>query len=175
MNLLQLFLFILPAYIANSVPVLFSGKTPLDKGKLFPDGRRILGDGKTLRGFISGVFLGTIVGIPLSFFLGSYYLTSLPANDKIIIAFLLAFGALLGDLIGSFIKRREGIRSGEPFFLTDQLLFVITSLVLVTLAYPIILNELLLYDIIFLLAITFLLHVGFNYLAHKLHFKKVPW
>ena len=35
--------FILPAYFANAAPVVLGGGPPLDMGKKFLDGRRILG------------------------------------------------------------------------------------------------------------------------------------
>ncbi len=40
----------LPAYIANPTAALFGGGMPIDFGKKYHDGQRILGDGKTFRG-----------------------------------------------------------------------------------------------------------------------------
>ncbi|MDK2383642.1 MAG: CDP-archaeol synthase, partial [Candidatus Korarchaeota archaeon] len=54
--------YILPAYMANMSPVIFGGGRPLDMGKKFLDGRRILGDHKTIKGFASGILIGTLVG-----------------------------------------------------------------------------------------------------------------
>jgi len=50
--------FILPPYIANMAPAVWGGGPPLDKGKLFYDGRRWLGKGKTIKGTIIGVIAG---------------------------------------------------------------------------------------------------------------------
>ena len=54
--------FIFPAYCANAVPVIFGGGRPIDFGKIFLDGKPILGSHKTLRGFFSGLLVGTLVG-----------------------------------------------------------------------------------------------------------------
>ena len=50
----------LPAWIANATPVIFGGGRPIDGGRFMRDGHRILGDGKTIRGFIVGVFFGIL-------------------------------------------------------------------------------------------------------------------
>jgi len=54
--------FIFPAYCANAAPVIFGGGPPVDFGKIFLDGKPILGSHKTLRGFLSGLLVGTLVG-----------------------------------------------------------------------------------------------------------------
>ncbi len=56
-------LFIVPAYLANAGMVLIGGGKPVDGGKNFIDGRRILGPGKTWKGLIRGPLL---IGIPIS-------------------------------------------------------------------------------------------------------------
>lgn len=129
----------LPAWIANAVPVILGGGLPIDLGKSFIDGKRVLGDGKTIRGFISGVFFGTLVGATQSFIapflvaevsqyimvttemLSIFYLT-------VPISFLQSTGALTGDMIGSFAKRRANVQSGNPAPVLDQLGFIIMAL-----------------------------------------------
>ena len=64
--ILQAFWLILPAYIANGSAVLVGGGTPIDFGKTWRDGKRILGDGKTWRGLFAGAILGMIGGFGLS-------------------------------------------------------------------------------------------------------------
>ncbi|MFH0818351.1 MAG: CDP-archaeol synthase, partial [Candidatus Micrarchaeota archaeon] len=66
-NVLKLIILISPAYVANASPVILGGGPPIDFGKNFYDKKRILGDGKTWRGFFMGVFSGTLVGVLLSF------------------------------------------------------------------------------------------------------------
>ncbi|MHA1233890.1 MAG: CDP-archaeol synthase [Promethearchaeota archaeon] len=56
-------LFIVPAYFSNAGMVIVGGGKPLDKGKLWRDGRRIFGDHKTVGGLVKGPLY---IGIPLS-------------------------------------------------------------------------------------------------------------
>ena len=53
----------LPAYVPNSAAAALGGGIPIDGYRTWRDGRRIFGDGKTVRGFIGGVASGCIVGI----------------------------------------------------------------------------------------------------------------
>jgi len=53
----------LPAWIANASPVLGGGGRAIDGGRFYRDGRRILGDGKTIRGFIVGIIFGVLTGL----------------------------------------------------------------------------------------------------------------
>ena len=54
-------IYIFPAYVANAVPVLFGkGARPIDFNKSI-NGKRILGDNKTIRGTLSGIIAGIIV------------------------------------------------------------------------------------------------------------------
>jgi CDP-2,3-bis-(O-geranylgeranyl)-sn-glycerol synthase len=156
-EIIKLFIFILPAYIANATPVLLGGGAKMDFGRNFKDGKRLLGDGKTWRGFFSGVLAGTLAG----FFLNSTKL-----------GFLLAFGALVGDTLGSFIKRRIGIAGGKPSFALDQLMFLFVALAF---AYPLLPPFVDIYGAAFLTVLTYVMHVLANLFAHKMGWKKVPW
>lgn len=119
-----LFLF-LPAMVANSAPivahrthVLLWLNKPIDFG-LFLGGRRIFGDNKTIRGYIVGVSAGVVVGLILFVMI----------QEKPYDSFLLAvqysaatsFGALAGDSMKSFIKRRVGIAPGALWIPFDQI------------------------------------------------------
>ena len=63
--IIQSFWIIIPAYIANASALLVGGKTPIDFGKKYKDGRRILGDGKTWNGLITGGFIGITAGFAI--------------------------------------------------------------------------------------------------------------
>ena len=54
-----------PAYLANTIAVLTGGRYPIDQGKMYSDGNRILGDGKTWSGLIGGTIGGIVVGLSL--------------------------------------------------------------------------------------------------------------
>ena len=53
----------LPAYFANAAPVLLHGGGPIDGGRVWSDGRRLLGDHKTVYGTLSGVVVDSITGL----------------------------------------------------------------------------------------------------------------
>ena len=134
--------FILPAYFSNGGGLLFGGGLPVDFGKSDKNGVRWIGDGVTWRGLIGGTLIGIITGIIQGFFapiilsnFGQFITTPIITNipEGILIGFLLGFGALLGDAIGSFLKRRLGIGRGKPAPLLDQLDFLIVALILVSL------------------------------------------
>jgi CDP-2,3-bis-(O-geranylgeranyl)-sn-glycerol synthase len=153
--ILEAIWWIFPAYIANAAPVLFGGGRPLDFGKKFIDNKRILGDGKTVKGTLAGIFLGSLAA----------YLTG-----NLYVGMMLASGAVFGDLVGSFVKRRMNKKRGYPVFGIDQLDFVFGALLFAAIL-EIPRAELL----VFILVVTPLLHMITNYLAYKLGFKKVPW
>ena len=86
--------------MSNGIPVLFPGRTPIDLGQKHDDGNRFFGPGKTIRGFIAGVLVGTLSGILLAL-IWPAFLPVLSFNEKAELSFLLAFGAMAGDLLGS--------------------------------------------------------------------------
>ncbi|MFH1095329.1 MAG: CDP-2,3-bis-(O-geranylgeranyl)-sn-glycerol synthase [Candidatus Micrarchaeota archaeon] len=174
-QVLLLLLFILPAYVANAAPVLLGGLYPIDRGIRLWDGRPVFGPSKTWLGLVGGLSAGMLCavleahllrGTPFDLFAGqaSYYLLS---------GFLLCIGALAGDLLGSFIKRRRGFGAGQPSFIWDQLTFLAVALLLVQpLGLSIASNP---YLLAFLFAFTYLVHRLANLLAHSWGIKKVPW
>ncbi len=169
----SLILFILPAYVANSVPVLLGGGPPMDFNFRFTDHRRIFGRGKTIRGFVAGIISGILIGGVEAFILPGTAFSFYPNPIHYLLGgLLLGLGTMFGDLAGSFIKRRMGMYPGHPSILLDQLLFFIFALFFVV---PLAPKMLTLPNIIFLLLLTFLLHVGANFAANRLGLKKVPW
>ena len=176
----QLILFILPAYFANSVPVVLGGGSPIDGGKKMKDGNRLFGDGKTVRGFFSGVLSGAAVGAiegmllpgtPWDIYAGTA-LAGGGASVYVLAGFLLGLGAMAGDLLGSFIKRRQGVARGKPSLAMDQLLFLLVALLF---SYPLAARLLTWQSALFLCVLTYFVHVGANIIANRLGLKKVPW
>lgn len=134
--------FLLPAYFSNGGGLLFGGGLPVDMGKSDSKGVRWIGDGVTWRGLVGGTAIGIFTGIIQGLFgpyiisnFGEFITTPIITNipEGIIVGFLLGFGALLGDALGSFIKRRIGIGRGKPAPILDQLDFLIVALILVSL------------------------------------------
>ncbi|UNQ72488.1 CDP-2,3-bis-(O-geranylgeranyl)-sn-glycerol synthase [Infirmifilum sp. NZ] len=159
---------ILPAYFANGAPVLTvhvirrAGYRPhpLDFGATFTDGRRVLGDNKSIEGFLGGVAAGTAGGALLQLF-GLHDLLS---------AFVMSIGALTGDLVGAFVKRRLGLRPGDPAPLLDQLDFVAGSVLAYWLYKPPPLEY-----VVVVVVLTPLIHLVTNAVAYVLGIKDRPW
>lgn len=173
MDFVELLLLVFPAFISNGAPVLFGGGAKVDFGKKFFDGKRVFGDSKTIRGLASGIAVGTLAGVVIVFSL--QYLPWLSLQEKVVLAFAASAGAMVGDLLGSFVKRRLGLAPGSQYFLLDQLLFLVVALAFVAYAQPTVLSLLNGWDVLWLLVLTYFLHLAFNGLAHRLQLKKVPW
>ncbi|WP_010479275.1 CDP-2,3-bis-(O-geranylgeranyl)-sn-glycerol synthase [Thermococcus zilligii] len=166
-SLLWAFWYILPAYFANASPVVLGGGGPMDGGKTWRDGRRIFGDGKTWRGFFGGVATGTLIGAIQYFITPGFYGSF---KTALLLAFLLSFGALIGDLVGSFIKRRLDLPRGYPAIGLDQLGFLISALAF---AYPV--KTISSGQMLALLILTPFIHWSANYFAYRMGWKSVPW
>jgi len=169
-DVLWAIIFILPAYFSNAFPVIVGGGTPIDFGKNFTDGKRLFGESKTIRGFLGGIFGGILASIIIVYFFPIPLFDS--SFSQFLCGILLSIGAMVGDLVGSFIKRRVGISSGRPFIL-DQLSFLIVALLFAFVISPSYFFDL--YLIIFLFVITYIAHVISNYVANRLGLKNVPW
>jgi len=158
--------YIFPAYCANGVPVLFGGGTPIDLGKDFLDGKPIFGSHKTYRGFIFGVAIGTFVGWAQESLAPS---AGLPRGDMML-GFVLSLGAMLGDLLGSFLKRRINLKPGAPLPILDQIDFVLIALLFGFLVKPPTLIEALI-----IMILTCPIHLLVNIAAYLLRLKETPW
>ncbi len=180
MDIIELILFIFPAYVANSAPVILSGWGPLDHGALFTDGRRLLGDSKTIRGTLGGIIAGLIVGMAFILLWPSYLadqklgeqLFVFTPEQKLMVTIFMVLGAILGDLLGSFFKRRLEIEPGQPLLVTDQLLFILMAVALSTIPKGFFIT---IFDLLVVIGITLVIHILANVIAHRLNLKKVPW
>ncbi len=155
---------ILPALAANGSPVLLRGRgTPIDGGRRMPDGRPVLGPGKTWEGLALGTLNGAALAALFSALLGDPRI--LPAGT------IAAIGALLGDMAAAFIKRRIGLPRGAPAPILDQLDFYSGALAALALA-----GYLVPLPLAAALALVIpLLHRATNMAAYRLGLKNVPW
>lgn len=181
--------FILPAYVANTFPVLLKW---LPFG--LPINKKLFGENKTWRGFYTG-YLGALAVLLLQFYLQKSgvlpsgnaisdssilsaasekgYITPLLDYEHmniLLYAFIFGIGALTGDLIKSFFKRRLNVSPGQSWVPFDQLDFVIGALVFLSPFYVPTLAV-----IFTILIITPLLHISANFIAFHLKLKKVWW
>ena len=108
---------------------------PVDLGKTL-NGREIFGKNKTWRGLVVGVITGILIaGIQAFLFLNVDFFKNNTVIDYgrtnfVLIGALMGGGALLGDLIESFIKRRLDKPSGKPWFPWDQADWIIGAMLL---------------------------------------------
>ncbi|MFP4189275.1 MAG: CDP-2,3-bis-(O-geranylgeranyl)-sn-glycerol synthase [Halobacteriales archaeon] len=169
------FWLMLPAYIPNNAAVLFGGGPPVDMGREWGD-RRVLGDGKTWRGSASGVVAGFVLALLLNEAVARGYVPEFLPTFEVVAAFGLAFGAILGDMGASFLKRRTGRERGAPFPGVDQLDFVVGAFaVTLPLAPDWFLANFTAGVLVVVLVITPVLHVSTNFIAYKLGLKDEPW
>jgi CDP-2,3-bis-(O-geranylgeranyl)-sn-glycerol synthase len=85
---------------------------------------------------------------------------------------LCSFGAGVGDLIGSWAKRRKGLARGAPFWVIDQIDFIGGCLLLTV---PLVIGNFHIQTFIFLLIFTPSLTVLANTISYLTGHKKVPW
>ena len=132
-----------------------------------------MGRKKILVGMLSGIiifYIANTMHIPYgnysSNLLGSLY-----------VLFIMSFGSLFGDIVGSFIKRRIGLKSGASGSVLDQWPFVVISFIFLFLFARTFFIRFYgdIIPIIVLLIITPPIHRGVNMLAYKLKMKDVPW
>ncbi len=164
----ELLILILPAWIANATPAFLSKflhfSHPIDFGKNFVDGRRVLGDGKTIEGFLSGVLVGTLSG----------YIMNMYSLHDPYASFVLATGSMIGDSIGSFFKRRLGYERGEHAWGLDELPFITAALIFYHLFYDVIITPSNASPLLSVLVLTFIVHnatnMFFSWLVDRIRF-----
>lgn len=167
----------LPAYVPNNVAVLAGGGRPIDGGRTW-GGRRLLGDGKTYRGTAAGTLAGAALAAALNAVepgVSDAVGVALPAFPLAAMVALPA-GAMLGDILASFLKRRTGRERGASFPLLDQLDFVVVALALAALAAPGWFAATFTFDVVVaVLVLTPALHLATNAAAYALGLKDEPY
>jgi CDP-2,3-bis-(O-geranylgeranyl)-sn-glycerol synthase len=167
----------LPAYVPNNVAVLAGGGRPIDGGRTL-GGRRLLGDGKTWRGTAVGTLAGTLLALLLNVVhdpVAGAVGVALP-RFPLRVGVALAFGAMLGDIGASFLKRRTGRERGAAVPGLDQLDFVVGALVATALAAPAwFAATFTLPVVVAVLVATPVLHLVTNAGAYLLGLKDEPW
>ncbi len=174
-NVVMAMWLMLPAYIANPMAVVFGGGTPVDMGMKWMDGQRVLGDGKTIRGLVGGTICGIIAGIIQIYAASTFNIMIVPTMTAV---FTLSFGALFGDLIKSFFKRRVGFVRGAELPLIDQLDFVAGAWLLTYIFDPVWFTENFIsspWIILTVLVLTPILHRLTNIFGYNIKLKKEPW
>ncbi len=160
--------FFLPAYCANMAPVLFRwlpGGVPISK--------RLLGSNKTWRGIIAAILTGGLVFWlqQLLYALGFRQFALIAYSDfSVALGFMLGAGAILGDLVKSYLKRGYNLPPGARWLPWDQLDFVFGGIIFSWFVYvpP---AEV----VLVLLVISPVLHIAINHIAYWLRIRKEKW
>ena len=168
------FLFALPILVSNAVPAILGKGYPVDGYKKMKDGKRILGDHKTLWGLFYGILSGFLIGVIVWFLGHEYFLEQYGAigfQYPFWIGALMGWGCNFGDMFGSFIKRRININSGGSFPVFDQMGYILFGLLWSWPAFVMIPWEFW----VSLLVFAPVLHIGTNVFAYSIKAKDVPW
>jgi CDP-2,3-bis-(O-geranylgeranyl)-sn-glycerol synthase len=148
-------------------------KLPFDQ----PISSQLFGEHKTWRGLIAGFFAAFVILYlqKLLFIRGDVILNKISLLDYNNISLLsyaaaFGFGALIGDLIKSFFKRRLNKKPGTPWVPFDQIDFVFGAVIFL---YP--LYQINLQITLILFVVTPMLHLLVNICSYRLGLKKVWW
>ncbi len=200
----------LPGYLANTGAMLGGKWIPeltgipiksIDGGRTMSDGNRILGDGKTWNGLFGAVvvagFLGMFthwIGSSRDVYDGSVFLDPLAWSNSgdwfwiggewgtaFFVGAMLGLGCMVGDCLGSFIKRRRGMKregtvsSSAP--LLDTLPFAICTFLLGLLLFSdaLVGDSVLIKPMLWVLILTPVIHRATNIFGYKLGLKEVPY
>jgi CDP-2,3-bis-(O-geranylgeranyl)-sn-glycerol synthase len=135
----------LPGFMANMAPILFRDRIrwlaiPVDMG-IRIGGKPIFGSHKTIRGFVVGILAAALTAVIQSYLYSIGIGRTISYIDYhlacgICIGITIGFGALFGDLVKSFIKRRLDLREGTPFVPWDQVDYAIGMIVFSGLVLP---------------------------------------
>ncbi len=160
MDLWQDILLILPLYLANAALLILwrlkiFDRLPVFRSKIFraPFSERLFGKVRNLQG-LAFIVIATAAG---------YWLIT---GSLLLLPGVLMY---LGMLANSFMKRRLGLAWGSPFPPFDQLDFLAGGLL------GLYLSGYYVGSILFILLLTFFLHIFSNMIAYKLGLKDVWW
>ena len=166
----------LPAYFANMAPVIIKKinilKIPIDfNGQIY--NKPIFRKNKTFRGLVFGVLFAVIIAyIQFTFHENNIFsdLALIDYSNWLLIGLLLGFGAIIGDLVKSFFKRRLNYESGKPFVPFDQIDFVLGAIIFI---FPIVFLSI--NKIIIIILMSFVLHIIINHVAFYTKIRKEKW
>ncbi len=175
----------LPLFISNPTAVFTGNKYPIDFGKNFRDGRRILGDGKSWGGLVGGTLIGMVAGLAMAFIMrrvdaGEYWHFGASQLEVLKNVFLISFGALFGDSVASFFKRRMNFERGAAVPGLDQFDMILGVWLLLAVFSWGWFAEMFIHNwrwigLIAVLVLTPILHKTANVIGYKIGVKQVPW
>lgn len=176
---------LLPLFISNPTAVFFGNDKPIDGGRTWRDGKRILGDGKSWGGLIGGTLTGILGGLIMVLIIhntsaSQYWLFGNNTLQVVKNICLISFGALFGDMIASFFKRRANFKRGKAVPGLDQYDMIVGVCVLLAVfSRPWFIQQFLdstrWVGLIGVFILTPILHRVANIIGYKIGIKQVPW
>lgn len=161
------------AVISRFIPFFNTVKTPVDLGKKI-NGIRIVGDHKTIGGFMFGVLFGTIAGIIkyLVFdpHMQEYQLLKLDFIENTILYMLMSLFAVTGDIIKSIAKRLFNIAPHKAWIPFDEIDHSTLSMTMTMVFYGISLKV-----VATVIFVFFFFHIFSNLIGYALKIKSVPY
>lgn len=118
--ILKIIYLYLPGAFANMAPVIFQNVNFLNK----TINKKLFGENKTYRGLSFGIAISIIVAFlqkELSALFQKFEILNYNEINILLFGFMLGLGALTGDLLKSFIKRKLNIVPGKSFPIFDKL------------------------------------------------------
>lgn len=164
LRLLQLVLFMTPAYCANMAAPFVRYWSGWNR----PINEALFGSHKTVVGFLAGMLAAIVATATLHWIDTPFSLIS--GDHWFALGICSGFGAMGGDTLKSYFKRRAGIPPGARWVPFDQLDFAIGTLLMTAWS-----ADLHAVDILAILALTFVGHVAVNRLAFLAGIKDDPW
>ena len=173
--------FFLPVYFTNMIPPLMRRANlfnfldiEVDFGKKFL-GQPIFGKNKCWRGVIFGIIIGILVALVQKYLyqflvIQKISLLNYSEINIFLFGFLISSGAVFGDLLFAFIKRRLKMEPGARFVPFDQTNYVIGAAIFLT---PVLKIEIMIWITLFIL--TFFLHLIVNRLGYCLKLHRAKW
>lgn len=160
----QLLYLMLPAYAANMAPPFVK----YWRGWNRPLNRRLLGEHKTIVGFMLGVLAALFVAYAQSCIDWNGNLVDY--SNGSVLGLALGFGAMGGDSLKSLFKRARGIPPGQSWMLADQLDFVLGAMIMV---WP--WARLGWMDAAVILTLSFIGDIAVNHIAYWLGIRDTRW
>lgn len=176
---LKVIWYFLPIGMANMMPVIFRHwfnflAIPLDAGKKLA-GQPLFGRTKTLRGLLVGIMGGALTYILQEKAYASHeFFRAISLIDYSILPIwvgsFMGLGAIVGDLVKSFFKRRVRLHSGQSWFPLDQIDFTLGGMLFSFLFYiptvPVFLA---------VIVLGAILHIAVNTISKFIGIRKSSW
>lgn len=130
---------------------------------------RLFGSHKTFVGFTVGIIAGLIAAYVQVRFAPAVFLRW--HNDEwLAVGLACGVGAMGGDLVKSFFKRRQGIAPGKSWVPFDQLDFAAGALLLLAFFVPLSIS-----DVALILVFTFAADIAVNQISFRAGIRDTPW